>query len=82
MPNSLPLKWGFYAPESHRVCEIDDCLLVKESLWEAAQWMKELLDRIPMNGVELDEVEILEGDHHQYLGNLVLKAKTNIHSIQ
>ena len=45
----------------------------QKSLWEAAQWMRELLERIPMKGVELDEVEILEGDHHQYLGNLVLR---------
>jgi 23S rRNA (uracil1939-C5)-methyltransferase len=75
VPNSLPLKLGFYAAESHRVCEIDDCLLVKKSLWEAALWMREFLDRFPMKGVEIDEVEILEGDHHQYLGNLVLRQK-------
>lgn len=74
-PKSLPLKWGFYAAESHRVCEIDDCLLVTQSLWEAAQWMKALLDRMPMKGSVLDEVEILEGDNHQYLGNLVLRQK-------
>ena len=77
-PKSPPLKWGFYAAESHRVCEIDDCLLVTKSLWEAAQWMRELLDRIPMKGGELEEVEILEGDEQHYLGTLVLKE--NQHS--
>ena len=77
-PQSLPLKWGFYAPESHRVCEIDDCLLATRSLWEAAQWMRKLLDRIPMKGGELEEVEILEGDEQQYLGTLVLRE--NQHS--
>jgi 23S rRNA (uracil1939-C5)-methyltransferase len=73
-PYSAPLKWGFYAAESHRVCEIDDCLLVTKSLWEAAQGMKELLDKIPMKGGELEEVEILEGDEQQYLGTLVLRG--------
>jgi 23S rRNA (uracil1939-C5)-methyltransferase len=78
-PNSVPLKWGFYAAESHRVCEIDDCLLVPKSLWEAAQWVKSLLDKIALNGSVLDEVEILEGDNHQYLGNLVLRQKQHPH---
>lgn len=77
-PHSPPLKWGFYAVESHRVCEIDDCLLVPRSLWEAGQWIRELLDRISMKGGVLEELEILEGDEQQYLGTLVLKE--NQHS--
>src|SRR3990172_142353 len=28
-----PPTWGFYATGSHRVCEINNCLIVTESLW-------------------------------------------------
>jgi 23S rRNA (uracil1939-C5)-methyltransferase len=37
--------------------------------------LKELLEKIPMNGSVLEGVEILEGDHHQYLGNLILRQR-------
>jgi len=74
-PKPLPPAWGFYTAGSHRVCEINDCLLVTKSLWEAARWMIELLHKVPEVQGELDEMEVLEGDDHQYLGNLILKGR-------
>ncbi|MFN8009488.1 MAG: 23S rRNA (uracil(1939)-C(5))-methyltransferase RlmD [Terriglobia bacterium] len=77
-PGQLPPHWGFYAGGSHQVCEVDDCLIVTKTLWEAAQCFGGLLNRLEDLQGELDEVEILEGDDRSYLVNLVLSKREKV----
>ena len=59
--------WGFYANASRRVCPVQRCLIASEKLWQFLPDLQRLLEASPNVCSRLEEVEVFQGDHEQFL---------------